>query len=41
MAAEHIWDVGGILEDKYGWSNEEIRGYLGENLLKVYKTNWN
>ncbi len=39
-AAEHIWDVAAILEDEYGWSDEEIRGFLGENLLRVYEANW-
>jgi membrane dipeptidase len=40
MAAEHIWDVVGILEDEYKWSEKDIRGYLGENLLRVYAANW-
>jgi len=40
MAAEHIWDVVGILEDEYKWSDKDIRGYLGENLMRVYKANW-
>ena len=39
-AAEHIWDVAAILEDKYGWSEDDIRGFLGENLLRVYQANW-
>jgi microsomal dipeptidase-like Zn-dependent dipeptidase len=29
-----------ILEDKYGWSEKEVRGFLGENLIRVYKENW-
>ena len=40
MAAEHIWHVVGILEDKYGWSDDEIRGFLGGNLLRLYEANW-
>lgn len=40
LAAEHVWDVVAILEDEYGWSEEEIRGFLGENLMRVYKANW-
>ena len=37
---EHIWDVVGVLEDEYGWSESEVRGFLGENLLRVYEANW-
>jgi membrane dipeptidase len=40
MAAEHIWDVVAILEDDYGWNDAEIRGFLGENLMRVYEANW-
>ena len=40
MAAEHIWDVVAILEDDYDWNEAEIRGYLGENLMRVYAANW-
>jgi microsomal dipeptidase-like Zn-dependent dipeptidase len=40
MAGRHIWDVVAILEDEHGWSEEEIRGFLGENLLRVYEANW-
>jgi len=29
-----------VLEDKYGWTEKEIRRFLGENLLRVYKANW-
>lgn len=39
-AAENVWDVAAVLEDEYGWSEEEIRGFLGANLLRVYKANW-
>jgi microsomal dipeptidase-like Zn-dependent dipeptidase len=39
-AAEHIWDVAAILEDEYGWSDDEVRGFLGENLMRVYEANW-
>jgi membrane dipeptidase len=39
-AAEHIWDVVAVLEDEYGWSEEDIRGFLGENLMRVYEANW-
>jgi membrane dipeptidase len=40
-ATEHIWDVAAILEDEYNWSGSEVRGFLGENLLRVYEENWN
>jgi microsomal dipeptidase-like Zn-dependent dipeptidase len=39
-AAEHIWEVAAILEDEYGWSDGDVRGFLGENLMRVYKANW-
>jgi microsomal dipeptidase-like Zn-dependent dipeptidase len=35
-----IWGVVAVLEKKYGWSEKEVRGFLGENLLRVYKANW-
>lgn len=35
-----IWGVVPILEKKYGWSEKEIRGFLGENAMRVYKANW-
>jgi microsomal dipeptidase-like Zn-dependent dipeptidase len=40
IAPENIWDVAAILEDEHGWSEEEIRGVLGENLMRVYEANW-
>jgi len=39
-SAEHIWGVAAILEDKYKWSDKDIRGFLGENLMRVYAANW-
>jgi membrane dipeptidase len=39
-AAEHIWDVVAALEDEYGWSEDDVRGFLGENLMRVYEANW-
>ena len=36
-----IWGVARVLEEKYGWSEEDIRGFLGENLMRVYAANWN
>lgn len=35
-----IWGAVKFLEDTYGWTKEEIRGLLGENLLRVYRGNW-
>jgi microsomal dipeptidase-like Zn-dependent dipeptidase len=40
IAAEHIWDVAAILEEEHGWTEEEVRGFLGENLMRVYEANW-
>jgi microsomal dipeptidase-like Zn-dependent dipeptidase len=40
IAPEHIWDVAAILEDGYGWTEKEVRGFLGENLMRVYEANW-
>ena len=40
IAAEHIWDVAAILEDEHSWTEKEIRGFLGENLMRVYEANW-
>jgi membrane dipeptidase len=39
-AVEHAWNVVVVLEEKYGWSEEDIRGFLGENVMRVYKANW-
>ncbi len=39
-APEHIWAVAAILEDQYGWNEEEVKGFLGENLMRVYAANW-
>jgi membrane dipeptidase len=35
-----IWGVVRVLEDLYGWTEDEIRGFLGGNLLRLYKANW-
>ena len=40
IAPGNIWDVAAILEDKYKWNEQEIRGFLGENLMHVYEANW-
>jgi len=39
-AAEHIWAVAAVLEDEYGWKEADIRGFLGANLMRAYKANW-
>ena len=35
-----VWGVVRELEERYGWTEEEIRGFLGENLRRVYEANW-
>jgi len=35
-----IWGAVKVLEDTYDWTEKEIRGLLGENLLRVYAANW-
>ena len=35
-----IWGVARVLEERYQWSESEIRGFLGENLMRVYAANW-
>jgi membrane dipeptidase len=35
-----IWGIARVLEDKYKWSEKDIRGFLGENLMRVYSANW-
>ena len=35
-----VWGVVRVLQDTYGWTDKEIRGFLGENLQRVYKANW-
>jgi microsomal dipeptidase-like Zn-dependent dipeptidase len=35
-----IWGIASVLENKYQWNEEEIKGFLGENLMRVYKANW-
>lgn len=40
IAPEHIWDAAAALEDKHGWTEKEVKGFLGENLMRVYEANW-
>lgn len=35
-----VWDTVRVLEDDYGWSKEEVQGFLGHNALRVYAANW-
>lgn len=35
-----IWGVVRELQATYGWTDEEIRGFLGENLMRVYSANF-
>ena len=35
-----IWGVVRYLQDENGWTDEEIVGLIGGNLLRVYQANW-
>ena len=35
-----IWGVVRYLQENHGWTNDEIVGLIGGNLLRVYKANW-
>ena len=35
-----IWGVVRVLQEVYGWTDDEISGLLGGNLLRVYEANW-
>ena len=35
-----VWGVVRELIETYGWTDDEIRGFLGDNLMRVYKANW-
>ena len=35
-----IWGVVRELQTTYGWTDEEIRGFLGKNLMRVYSANF-
>lgn len=41
VATEDIWGIVKLLEEEHGWTEKEIRGFLGENLMRVYRANWN
>jgi len=41
IAPENVWGVVAVLEDTYGWTEQDIHGFLGENLMRVYEANWN
>ena len=36
-----IWGVARVLEKKYAWSESDIRGFLGENVMRVFSAYWN
>ena len=40
IATEHVWDIVALLESEHGWTEEQIRGFLGENALRVYEASW-
>ena len=35
-----MWAVARVLEETYGWTEEEIAGFLGENLVRFYGQVW-
>jgi len=35
-----MWAAARVLEEVYGWSDKEIAGFLGENLLRFYADVW-
>jgi membrane dipeptidase len=35
-----VWGVVRELEETFGWTEQEIRGFLGGNLMRVYEANW-
>lgn len=35
-----MWGAARVLEETYGWTHEEVAGFLGENLVRVYEANW-
>ncbi|WP_370979333.1 dipeptidase [Agaribacterium sp. ZY112] len=35
-----MWGVARVLKETYNWSDEEIAGFLGENLVRFYNTVW-
>ena len=34
------WAVSRVLEEQHGWSESEIRGLMGGNLMRLYEANW-
>ena len=35
-----VWAVAQVLEEEHGWSEAEIRGLMGDNLMRLYEANW-
>ena len=35
-----IWGTVRVLQETFGWTDDEIHGLLGGNLLRVYRANW-
>jgi membrane dipeptidase len=35
-----MWGAARVLEEVYGWTDEEIAGFLGENLVRFYTDVW-
>ena len=35
-----VWAVARVLEETYDWTETEIAGFLGENLVRFYGQVW-
>ncbi len=40
ISAGSICADGATAEEDYGWTEQEIRGFVGENALRVSEANW-
>ncbi|GAB7219954.1 dipeptidase [Vibrio comitans] len=40
ITVEQGWAVACVLSEDYGWTDQDVRGFLGENVLRVYEANW-
>lgn len=37
---KEVWGAARVLEETYGWTQEEVAGFLGENLVRFYEQVW-
>ena len=35
-----VWGASRVLQEVYGWTDEEVAGFLGENLVRFYRQVW-